>query len=207
MIDYLKDYFDRLVISDDRKSVLINLPNMITLLRVGIIPVLFFLLADPGRMWSLIIAILFIIAALTDLLDGYVARKYHITTNMGKFLDPIADKLIVNTAMILMIPIGRIPAWIVSIIIIRDFIIDGIRTLATSEGMIIDASKLGKRKTLCQIFAVSALMIHYPFIGANAHLVGMTILYIALWLTLHSGIDYFFKFYYYTNKGNFPVDK
>ena len=129
-----------------------------------------------------------------------MARKYHIVTNIGKFLDPIADKIIVNAAMILMIPIGRIPAWIVSLIIIRDFIVDGIRTIATSEGMIIDASKLGKRKTLCQIFAISALIIHYPFIGADAHIVGMVILYIALWLTIHSGIDYLLMFYHYANK-------
>jgi CDP-diacylglycerol--glycerol-3-phosphate 3-phosphatidyltransferase len=165
------------------------------MLRVGIIPVLFLLLFNPGRIWSFVIALLFIMAALTDLLDGYIARKYKIVTNIGKFLDPIVDKLIVNTAMILMIPIGRIPAWIVSIIIIRDFVVDGIRTIATSEGMIIEASKLGKRKTLCQIFAVSALMIHYPFIGADAHMVGMVILFIALGLTIHSGVDYMLKFY------------
>lgn len=196
MIEYLKDSFNSLTLAENQKGI-INLPNSITLLRVGIIPVLFFLLFDPGRIWSLIIAILFIITALTDLLDGYVARKYHIVTNIGKFLDPIADKLIVNTAMILMIPIGRIPAWIVAVIVIRDFTVDGIRTIAGSEGMTISASKLGKRKTLCQIFAVSALMIHYPFLWANAHIVGMFILYIALWLTIHSGIDYFIKFYRY----------
>ncbi len=191
---------NRIAMSERQGPVIINLPNTITMLRVGIIPVLFFLLLNPDRLWSLVIAVLFIMAALTDLLDGYVARKYHIVTNMGTFLDPIADKLIVNTAMILMIPIGRIPAWIVSVIIIRDFIVDGIRTIATSEGLILDASKLGKRKTLCQIFAVSALMIHYPFLGANAHIVGMVILYIALWLTIHSGVDYLFKFYKHVHR-------
>ena len=200
MIEFLKSHLNRLLLADDQKGRLINLPNTITMLRVGIIPVLFFLLLDPGSAWSLVIALLFILAGLTDLIDGYVARKYHIVTNIGKFLDPIADKLIVNTAMILMIPIGRIPAWIVATIIIRDFIIDGLRTIATSEGVVIDASKLGKRKTLCQIFAVSALMIHYPLFGANAHVVGMVILYIALWLTIHSGIDYVVTFYRKSNK-------
>jgi CDP-diacylglycerol--glycerol-3-phosphate 3-phosphatidyltransferase len=199
MIEYLKNYFDKLSVAGNQKSIIINLPNAITMLRVGIIPVLFFLLFNPDRIWSLVMALLFIMAALTDLLDGYVARKYKIVTNMGKFLDPVVDKLIVNTAMILMIPIGRIPAWIVAIIIIRDFVVDGIRTIATSEGMIIEASKLGKRKTLCQIFAVSALMIHYPFIGADAHMVGMVILFIALWLTIHSGVDYLIKFYRHVN--------
>lgn len=200
MIDDIKKYFDRMAASTDQRALVINLPNAVTMLRICIIPVLFFLLFNPDRLWSFILAVLFIMAALTDLLDGYLARRYHIVTNIGKFLDPIADKIIVNTAMIMMIPIGRIPTWIVAIIIIRDFIIDGIRTIATSEGMIIDASKLGKRKTLCQIFALSALMIHYPFLGANAHVVGMVILYIALWLTIHSGIDYMLKFYRYANK-------
>ena len=120
---------------------------------------------------------------------------YQIETVVGKFLDPIADKLILNTAMILMIPIGRIPAWIVAIIIMRDFVVDGIRSIASSEGIIIQASTLAKQKTLCQNCAVTALMIHYPFFGADAHLVGMILLYIALVLTLVSGVIYLLKFY------------
>jgi len=194
MIDFLKRSFDRLPIPEEKREVF-NLPNTITMLRIGVIPALFCLLFSPGPAMSIVLAILFIVAALTDLLDGYIARRFEIVTTMGKFLDPIADKLIVNTAMILMIPIGRIPAWIVAVIIIRDFAVDGIRNIASSEGMIIQASPLGKRKTLCQIFAVSALMIHYPFIGADAHMIGMVILYIALILTVTSGFDYFLKFY------------
>jgi CDP-diacylglycerol--glycerol-3-phosphate 3-phosphatidyltransferase len=194
MIDYLKRAFDRLPIAQERKKIL-NLPNTVTMLRIGIIPVLFFLLQSPGPTGSLVIACIFVIAALTDLLDGYIARKYQIVTTMGKFLDPIADKLVVNTAMILMIPLGRIPAWIVAIIIIRDFTVDGIRTIASSEGVIIGSSRLAKQKTLCQIVAVTALMIHYPFLGADAHLVGIVILYVALFLTLYSGLDYLMKFF------------
>jgi CDP-diacylglycerol--glycerol-3-phosphate 3-phosphatidyltransferase len=194
MIDFLKRSFDRLPIPEEKRDVF-NLPNTITMLRIGVIPALFCLLFSPGPAMSIVITLLFIAAALTDLLDGYIARRFEIVTTMGKFLDPIADKLIVNTAMILMIPIGRIPAWIVAVIIIRDFAVDGIRNIASSEGMIIQASPLGKRKTLCQIFAVSALMIHYPFLGADAHTIGMIILYIALILTVTSGIDYFLKFY------------
>ena len=194
MIGLIKKSFGRLPDLTE-KGALLNFPNIITLLRVTVIPVLFFLLLSPGRDGSLIIAGLFILAALTDLLDGYLARKYEIVTVMGKFLDPIADKLIVNTAMILMIPIGRISAWIVAIIIIRDFVVDGIRAISQSEGFVIQASRLGKRKTLCQVFAVSALMIHYPFLGADAHVVGTVILYIALVLSVTSGIDYLIKFY------------
>lgn len=194
MIDYLKRAFDRLPITQEKKRVL-NLPNAITLIRIGIIPVLFFLLQSPGPEGSLLIAGIFVIASLTDLLDGYIARRYQIVTTMGKFLDPIADKLVVNTAMILLIPLGRIPAWIVAIIIIRDFTVDGIRTIASSEGVIIGSSRLAKQKTLCQVVAVTALMIHYPFLGADSHLVGIAILYVALFLTLYSGLDYLLKFF------------
>jgi len=193
MIDFLKNSFDKLPISREKKEVF-NLPNSITLVRIGVIPVLFLLLLNPGKVLSLIIAIIFIIAAVTDLLDGYIARKYDIVTKIGKYLDPLADKLIVNTAMIMMIPIGRIPAWIVAIIIMRDFAVDGLRGIA-SDDFVIYASKLGKQKTLCQIFAVSALLIHYPFFGADAHAVGMAVLYLALVLTLWSGVDYFMRFY------------
>ncbi len=194
MIDFLKNNYDRLA-GRAIKGDIYNLPNTITLVRIGVIPVLFFLLLSPGPTWSLVIALLFIAANLTDLLDGYIARRYHIETVMGKFLDPIADKLVVNTAMILLIPISRIPAWIVALTIIRDVAVDGMRSVASSRGVVIDASRLGKRKTLCQIFAVSPLIIHYPFFGINAHLVGMVILYLALILTVLSGVDYFHKFY------------
>ncbi|MGA9111109.1 MAG: CDP-diacylglycerol--glycerol-3-phosphate 3-phosphatidyltransferase [Smithella sp.] len=172
-----------------------NLPNTITLLRISVVPFLFILLLSPGEFWSLILAILFVIASITDFFDGYIARKYQMITTMGKFLDPIADKIMVNTAMILMIPIGRIPAWIVAITIIRDLMVDVIRSIASSEGIYIQASTLGKQKTLAQIVAVTALIIHYSIFGINAHAVGMVILYIALVLTIFSGIDYFIKLY------------
>lgn len=194
IIEFLKRSFDRLPIDKEKRKVF-NLPNTITLLRMSIIPVLFCLLTAPEQTWSLVIAVLFMIAALTDMLDGYIARKYQIVTTMGKYLDPIADKLIVNTAMIMMIPIGRVPAWIVAVTIIRDIVVDGIRAISSSEGIVIGASKLGKQKTIAQGFAVTALIIHYPFMGADAHVVGMIMLYIALFLTIYSGIEYFARFY------------
>ena len=178
----------------ERREIL-NLPNTITLARISVVPFLFFLLMSPGPFWSLVLAALFVLASITDFLDGFIARRYNMITTMGKFLDPLADKLIVNTAMILMIPIGRIDAWIVVIIIIRDLIVDGIRSIASSEGIYIQASTLGKQKTLAQIIAVTALMIHYPFLGLDAHFVGTVVLYVALLLTIYSGLDYFVKFY------------
>ena len=172
-----------------------NLPNTITFLRIGVVPFLFILLSSPDKFWSLVIAILFVIASITDFFDGYFARKYQMITTMGKFLDPIADKIIVNTAMILLIPIGRIPAWIVAITIIRDLIVDVIRSIASSEGIYIQASLLGKQKTFAQIIAVTALIIHYPIFGIDAHFVGTVILYIAFLFTIYSGIDYFIRLY------------
>ncbi|MEN6622904.1 MAG: CDP-diacylglycerol--glycerol-3-phosphate 3-phosphatidyltransferase [Smithella sp.] len=182
------------------KREILNLPNTITLIRIGVVPFLFVLLASPGKFWSLILAILFVAASITDFVDGYIARKYELVTTMGKFLDPIADKLIVNTAMILMIPIGRIPAWIVAITIMRDLIVDGVRSISSSEGLYIQASRLGKQKTLAQIFAVTALLIHYPIFGIDTHLVGMIILYIAFLLTIYSGSNYFLNFYFHARK-------
>jgi CDP-diacylglycerol--glycerol-3-phosphate 3-phosphatidyltransferase len=195
MTHFPRDFFDSLKTSKGTGQVF-NLPNSITLIRLAVIPVLFLLLLSPGRILSMIIAVLFIMAAITDLIDGYVARKYNIVTTMGKFLDPIADKLVVTTAMIMLIPIGRIPAWIVAIIIMRDLLVDGLRSIASADGLVIDASRLGKQKTLCQIVAVSALLIHYDTVfGLNAHAVGMAVLYLALVLTVWSGADYFMKFY------------
>ncbi|HNQ65309.1 MAG TPA: CDP-diacylglycerol--glycerol-3-phosphate 3-phosphatidyltransferase [Smithella sp.] len=172
-----------------------NLPNTITLLRIGVVPFLFILLSDPGKSWSLIIAGLFVVASITDFFDGYIARKYQMITTMGKFLDPIADKIIVNSAMILLIPIGRIPAWIVAITIIRDLMVDVIRSIASSEGIYIQASRLGKQKTVAQIIAVTALIIHYPFLGFNTHVVGTVVLYVAFIFTIYSGIDYLVKLF------------
>jgi CDP-diacylglycerol--glycerol-3-phosphate 3-phosphatidyltransferase len=177
------------------KREIFNLPNIITLIRISVVPFLFILLTEPGEFWSLLLAILFAVASITDMLDGYIARKYNMITTMGKFLDPLADKLIVNTAMILMIPINRIPAWIVAVTIIRDLIVDGIRSIASSEGLYIQASTLGKQKTIAQLFAVTALMVWYPIFGINSYLVGMVLLYIALLLTIYSGLDYLVKFY------------
>lgn len=194
MPESMKENSDKSRVYERRREML-NLPNLITMLRVAVIPVLFLLLLNPGRAMSLMIAGFFIAAAITDLLDGYIARKYDIVTKAGKILDPIADKLIVSTAMILMIPLGRIPAWIVALIVMRDFAVDGIRHMSTAGGgNIVAASKIGKQKTLSQVIAISALLIHYPIFGLDAHKIGIVVLYIALALTIWSGLDYAFKF-------------
>ena len=137
-----------------------NLPNKLTILRIFMIPFfVFFLLTDFAGSYSDLIALLiFIIASLTDLLDGYLARKYHLVTNFGKFMDPLADKLLVCSAMICLVELGRLPAWIVVIIISREFIISGFRLVASDSGVVIAAGNLGKIKTVVQMVMVCVLI-------------------------------------------------
>ena len=134
-----------------------NLPNKLTVLRVIMIPFfVFFLLWQGGenRTFRLIALALFIIASLTDLLDGKIARKYNLVTNFGKFMDPLADKLLVCSALICLIELGELPAWMVLIIISREFIISGFRLVASDNGVVIAASYWGKFKTTFQMIAV-----------------------------------------------------
>ncbi len=138
-------------------------------------------------------ALLFILAASTDWLDGYYARKYNLVTNLGKFLDPLADKLLLTAALVSLVQLGFAPAWIAIVIISREFAVTGIRLVAAADGQVIAASNLGKWKTVFQIIAVSALMLHnLPF-----ELIGIPfatiVLWIATFLTILSGWDYFVK--------------
>jgi len=194
MLDFIKNSFEKIPLSQEQKEIF-NPANCLSMLRIGVIPILFLLLLSPGKILSLVIAFFFIIAAITDLLDGYIARKYNLVTTLGKFLDPVADKLIVSAAMILMIPIGWIPAWMVVIIVMRDLMVDGLRSVASAEGIVIQAGVLGKQKTVSLDIAISALLIHYPLFGADAYAVGMAVMYLALVLALWSGVDYFIKFH------------
>ncbi len=184
---------------------LLNLPNILTLSRIVAVPIVVVLLLFESKQTSFWAAIVFLAASLTDWLDGYLARKWEVVTVLGKFLDPLADKLIVMAAMIMLIPLDRVPAWAVFVILARDIIVSGIRSIASSEGIVIDASTLGKYKTIFQMIALVALLLHYEyywffglqfdFLHASMHNVGMVIFYIALLLTVWSGADYFAKFF------------
>lgn len=169
-----------------------NLPNKLTILRIIMIP--FFvviLLMDGGtnRTYRIIADLIFIVASLTDLLDGHIARKYGLVTNFGKFMDPLADKLLVCSALICLIELGQIPAWMVIIIISREFIISGFRLVASDNGIVIAASYWGKFKTVFQMTAVVLLIADVPILG----LVTAACLWIALILTVISLIDYVVK--------------
>ena len=178
-----------------RKNSNWNIPNALSLVRIGVSPVLVLLLLSPGRGLSLFCAILFALVCITDWLDGYLARRMNTVTTLGKFLDPLADKLLIITALIMMIPLDRVPAWMVALIVGREIAVTGLRAIAVDEGVVIDASSLGKFKTVAQIAAIIPLLLHYTFYGINFHYLGILIFWLAFGLTLYSGFDYFFKFF------------
>lgn len=182
-----------------------NIPNKITLSRIFLIPIFIVLLSIPFNWgeWSIgystlpishfVAALIFAIASGTDWLDGYYARKYNLITNLGKFLDPLADKLLVSAALILLVELGLAPAWIVIIIISREFAVTGLRLVASGEGIILAASNMGKLKTVSQILAILLLLLHnYPF-SYLAFPLDIIMLYIAMIITVISGYDYFAK--------------
>lgn len=170
-----------------------NLPNKLTLFRVILIPFfVFFLLAPYFEGYGNYIAVvIFIVASITDFLDGKIARKYNLVTNFGKFMDPLADKLLVSSALISLIALDKIPAWIVIIIIAREFIISGFRLVAADNGVVIAASYWGKFKTAFQMVTVIVLILNIP--GKAFEIIGTVLIYISLALTVISLIDYIAK--------------
>ena len=169
-----------------------NLPNKLTTLRVIMIPFfVFFLLWQNGenRTFRMIALALFIIASLTDLLDGKIARKYNLVTNFGKFMDPLADKLLVCSALICLIELNALPAWMVIVIISREFIISGFRLIASDNGVVIAASYWGKFKTTFQMVSVVLLILDIPALA----FVTTICVWIALLLTIVSLVDYIDK--------------
>ncbi|MFQ7312392.1 CDP-diacylglycerol--glycerol-3-phosphate 3-phosphatidyltransferase [Sellimonas sp.] len=170
-----------------------NLPNKLTVLRVIMIPFfVVFMLTDIGGDYSNYIALaIFCVASLTDMLDGKIARKYNLVTNFGKFMDPLADKLLVGSAMICLIPMDKLPAWIVIVIISREFIISGFRLVASDNGIVIAASYWGKFKTVSQMFMIIFLILDLP--GGAAQTIETVLIYLALILTVVSLIDYIAK--------------
>ena len=168
-----------------------NLPNKLTILRTLMIPVfLFFLLTDCAGDYSKWIAVVvFILASLTDFLDGHIARKYNLVTNFGKFMDPLADKLLVCSALICLIQLGQLPAWMVIIIVSREFIISGFRLVAAEQGIVIAASYWGKFKTTFQMIAVVLMILNFEALSA----VTLICTWAALILTIISLVDYIAK--------------
>ena len=135
----------------------------------------------------------FIAASFTDFLDGYLARKNNQVTNFGKIMDPLADKLLVAAALICLVQLGDVPAWIAILILGREFAVTGLRSVAAAEGIVVAASKLGKFKTVTQMIALILLILKADVVAVTGYNIGMIFLYLALFMTLYSGIDYFVK--------------
>lgn len=176
----------------ERKEKYMNLPNKLTVLRVIMIP--FFvvaLMAENGenQMLRYIAGVIFILASLTDMLDGKIARKYNLVTNFGKFMDPLADKLLVCSALICLVKLGQMPVWMTIVIVSREFIISGFRLVAAEQGLVIAASYWGKFKTTFQMIAIILLIVKWP----SFELIADVCVWIALILTVVSLVDYIMK--------------
>lgn len=173
-----------------------NLANKITLFRVFLVPIFLIVLYSNIENNVIIAGVIFIIASLTDMLDGYIARSRNLVTNFGKFVDPLADKVLASAALIALVDMGHISGWIVVIIIAREFTVTGFRVIAASEGVTIAASPWGKLKTISQLIAIILFLFNnFPFnyLGIPADTI---MIYLALIFTIVSGIDYIVK-----NKG------
>lgn len=166
-----------------------NLPNKLTIFRVFLIPVFVLVYFLVGNPW--LSAAVFVIASLTDTADGYIARKYNLVTNFGKFADPLADKLLVCSAMICMVSVGVMPAWAVILIMAREFIISGFRTVAADNNIVIAASWWGKIKTIVQMVMIVALLLNFEALWFR--IVCDVLLYAAVALTIISMVDYLYK--------------
>ena len=172
---------------------LISGPNKLTLFRIAAVPIIIVLLLFPNRICTLIAGLLFSAAAITDYLDGFYARKKNLVTTLGKIMDPVADKLLVSSAFIMLTSLDWVPAWMACIIIGRELAVTGLRNIIAEKGEDLSASNLGKYKTGFQIAAIIPLMIHYQFLGLNVQVIGRFFLWGALVFTIWSGADYFVR--------------
>jgi CDP-diacylglycerol---glycerol-3-phosphate 3-phosphatidyltransferase len=173
----------------------INVPNALTVFRIMAAPFIVALLYFPSRTTCLLATIFFIVAILTDLADGFWARKYNQVTNFGKFLDPLADKVLIASVMIMLTALNWIPAWIAIIVIVRELLVTGLRAIAADKGQVIAADNYGKMKTIMQSVAMIPLIYHYPLFGIDVAQVGFLLLLVAVALTLYSGWNYLYSFY------------
>lgn len=177
-----------------------TLPNLLSLFRIAIIPVLVYLLTFTDRRSALLAAFLFFIASLTDYLDGYLARRHRTVSNLGKILDPLADKLMIVATLIMLAAMDRpgepaVPAWLVVIVVARETSVTVLRGIALTEGIVMEAEDLGKYKFILQAFGVFALLVHYRYFGIDFYVAGVYFLVLATVIALWSGANYHVKFF------------
>lgn len=172
-----------------------NIANNLTFMRILAVPFIIILMYFPTKLTCLLAMILFIVASLTDLFDGLLARRYNLVTSVGKFLDPLADKLLVSSVMIMLVELDWLSAWIVILILAREITVTGLRAIAVEQGQVIAADKYGKLKTIVQVIALCPLILHFSWWGFDPVPLGMILIVIALILTLFSGGNYLYNFY------------
>lgn len=174
-----------------------NIPNLLSISRILAVPVFIVLMLDPSPVRALLAGIIFSLASATDWLDGYLARKWGQVTKIGKLLDPIADKILIMSALVILVEIRSdvVPAWIAIVLIGREFAVTGLRAMASSEGIIIQAETVGKYKVGAQITAVLALLLDYYMTEAWLRTLGSLALWVAMILALYSAIQYFHVFW------------
>lgn len=175
-----------------------NLANQLSLLRILMAPAVIVLLYFPGRVTCCIAVLIFIFASFTDWLDGYVARRLNSVTSMGKFLDPLADKLLICSVLVMFVHLNWAPAWVVIVIICRELVVTGLRAMAVDEGIVLAADRFGKAKTVLQILAIIPLILHFPIMGFRIWIMGEWFLYAAMVMAVYSGVNYFVYFYKHT---------
>ncbi len=179
---------------------LTDIPNLVTLSRIGLIPFVLLLVNNDSPTQSAIACVLFVIASATDALDGYLARRMGLVTVLGKFLDPLADKIIVLSALIVLTANGRIPLWLVVVLLWRELAVNSLRSVAASEGLVIAAGQLGKWKTALQLAGISCLLLYFPYklsllpLVCNFQQVGLVLLLFSLVLSVLSAAQYFMLF-------------
>ena len=169
-------------------------PNALTLYRIAAVPVIVILMLFPNRIFALTAMFLFAAAAITDFLDGFLARQRGLESSFGKIMDPLADKVLVSSALIMLVAQGWAPAWVVCIIIGRELAVTGLRNVMTENQIDVGASSLGKYKTGFQIAAIIPLLGHYTWFGVDLNAIGSLFLWGALVMTVWSGADYFIRF-------------
>ena len=174
---------------------MLNFANKITILRMLITPIVVVLLYFHGPWTCAFAAFAFIVAAFTDWYDGYIARRENMVTNMGKFLDPLADKVLICAVLIMFTALNWVSAWIVIIIVCRELIVTGLRTIAIDENITLAADKFGKAKTVTQIMAIIPLCLHYPICGISLLALGQVLLFVAMLLAIFSCVHYCLYFY------------
>jgi len=173
---------------------ILNLPNGVTIIRIVAIPIILLLLFTSGQAYKVITALLFLFVAGTDTLDGYLARRRGMVTTLGKFLDPLADKLLIVTALIALIPARGIPFWMVIVIVGREIAVTGLRGIAVSQDMVISASPLGKYKTVFEVASIFFLIFDGNLFPIDFYQVGIVFLWVAMGMAIISAVDYFNKF-------------